>query len=95
MSLKNEKETVRAMVTIYCKKMHREGGLCKSCESLLTYAIKRIDHCRFNPRKPACKDCPAHCYNPAMREKIREVMCIAGPGMMFRHPIKALLHLLQ
>ena len=37
--------------------------------------------------------CPVHCYEAAMRERVRQVMRYAGPRMLLRHPILALLHL--
>jgi len=83
------------MIEIYCTTMHQGKDLCDNCGLLLTYALKRIDHCKFNPNKPACKDCPVHCYKPEMREKIRQVMRFAGPRMILTHPVLALDHLFK
>jgi hypothetical protein len=33
-----------------------------------------------------------HCYKPAMREKIKDVMRYSGPRMSYRHPLLALFH---
>jgi hypothetical protein len=36
-----------------------------------------------------------HCYKPAMREKIKNVMRYSGPRVTFRHPILALFHVID
>lgn len=95
--LEHEKHTVGLMIDIYCRGKHAgpsADGLCADCQALLTYAFRRLDHCRFGERKPACKQCPVHCYRPDMRERIRSVMRYAGPRMLWRHPMAALRHLL-
>jgi len=35
---------------------------------------------------------PVHCYKPARRDEIRQVMRYAGPRMMRAHPVLTLLH---
>ena len=47
-----------------------------------------------SPRR-ACANCPIHCYKPAQRETARRIMWYAGPRMTWRHPIRALRHLLD
>jgi hypothetical protein len=49
----------------------------------------------YQEGKPTCAQCPIHCYKPAMREQIRDVMRYAGPRMLRRHPILAIRHLLD
>ena len=49
----------------------------------------------YQGRKPTCAKCPIHCYKPAMREQIRDVMRYAGPRMLKRHPVLAIRHLLN
>ncbi len=94
--LRREKETIRKMARIYCKAHHQtKEELCEECRALLSYALERIDKCPYQEGKPVCSACPIHCYTPAMREKIRQVMRYAGPRMLLRHPILAVLHLLQ
>lgn len=94
--LGREKRTIRKMTRIYCKAHHQtKEGLCEECRTLLSYALERIDRCPYQEEKPLCSACPIHCYAPAMREKIRQVMRFAGPRMLLRHPILAVLHLLQ
>jgi hypothetical protein len=82
------------MIRLTCRRQHgRRSGLCDECETLQAYAMQRLDRCRFGPDKPTCANCPVHCYRPDMRERIREVMRFAGPRMLWRHPLLALLHL--
>jgi hypothetical protein len=60
----------------------------------LDYARTRLRKCPFQEGKTTCAKCPIHCYKPDRREKIRAVMRYAGPRMLVRHPILALLHLI-
>jgi hypothetical protein len=81
------------MISIYCRGHHGPGrGLCGECGELLDYALCRLERCPFGADKTPCARCPAHCYKPAMRTRIQEVMRYAGPRMLYRHPILALLH---
>ena len=94
--IEQEKRTVRQMVEIYCYgKKHTAKGLCEECSALLDYAYQRLDHCKFGEEKPTCKKCPIHCYNPEMKEKIREAMRYAGPRMILYHPVAAIKHLIR
>ena len=94
--LTREKRTVRVMVECYCRAHHRApGSFCAECQSLYDYAVCRLDRCPFGVTKTTCARCPIHCYQPAMRERISIVMRYAGPRMIFRHPILALLHQLD
>ena len=87
-----EIETVGKMVRIFCRGRHgTKAGLCPDCAELLAYSTGRLNRCPHRP-KPACKDCPAHCYLPARRARITEVMRYAGPRMPFFHPLLALKH---
>lgn len=91
-----EKRTIDVMLRIYCRARH--GGresLCSKCQALLAYAEERIEKCPYLPDKPSCAKCPVHCYAPASREEIRQVMRYAGPRMLFRHPLLTLLHSLD
>ena len=88
-----EKKTLQAMIALYCRDLHKAGdGLCADCVSLQEYALTRLERCTFGPDKPKCADCPIHCYKPAMRNAIRDVMRYSGPRMLVRHPILALGH---
>lgn len=91
-----EKETLQAMIRIYCRDLHQTGNtLCEGCQELQDYALTRLDKCTFGADKPKCADCPIHCYKPAMRERIRMVMRHAGPKMLVKHPMLALGHVVD
>ena len=89
-----EKTTVRHMIELWCRKKHGEKELCVECRELLTYATVRLSRCKFGEKKTKCHKCPVHCYRPDMREKIREVMRLSGPRMIFHHPLEALRYIL-
>ncbi len=94
--LARERRTIKAMIAIYCHDHHHHrGGLCDACASLGAYADKRLDLCPYGPGKPTCVHCPVHCYQPRMRESVKDVMRYAGPRMMRYHPILAVRHLLD
>ena len=54
--------------------------------------MQRIDRCPYQEDKPTCAKCPIHCYKPAMRERVRQVMRYAGPRMLLYHPVLAISH---
>ena len=93
--IKREKRTIEAMIRIWCGKKHGGKDLCVECSGMLEYAVRRVDRCIFHAEKPACKDCPVHCYAPLMKERVREVMRYSGPRMIYRHPVLAVMHLLM
>ncbi|MBQ9062968.1 MAG: nitrous oxide-stimulated promoter family protein [Eubacterium sp.] len=92
-----EKRVVGEMIALYCRKKHgtAKGSLCNECAALKDYARIRIDRCPHMENKTFCSRCPTHCYKPAMREKIREVMRFAGPRMLLVHPVMAINHALS
>jgi predicted amidophosphoribosyltransferase len=86
--IETERRTVEAMIGIFCRGRHgTKEGLCPDCGELRDYAARRLEQCPLRANKPKCSACPVHCYKPAMRERIREVMRYAGPRMLYRHPI--------
>ncbi len=91
--IKKEKQIVTVMVKLYCQKKEGNPKLCPSCQALLDYAYARLDRCPFGENKTTCQKCPIHCYKPAMRDKMREVMRFSGPRMLLYHPIAAIWHL--
>lgn len=94
--LERERRTVEAMIALFCRDVHRtDGGLCPQCAELAAYARKRLEECPFGADKPTCADCPIHCYQPAIREQIQQVMRYAGPRMLFKHPYLAVRHMLD
>lgn len=96
--LKREHETLVCMTRIYCSHHHEnhEGSsLCPDCERLMQYAQRRLEKCPYGADKPTCANCPIHCYKPAQRQMARDVMRFAGPRMPWRHPWRALNHILD
>jgi hypothetical protein len=83
------------MVHIYCAGTHgrADGALCGPCAALLNYADDRLAKCPFGEEKTTCRDCPIHCYRPAERTAMKDVMRFAGPRMLWRYPLLALRHL--
>ena len=92
-----EQYVVLQMIGLYCKKKHgsKGGALCKECQTLKDYAWQRSEQCPFMETKTFCSNCKVHCYKPAMREKIREVMRFSGPRMMLYHPVLAVSHVIE
>ena len=91
-----EHKTITLMIDIYCKSYHRpEHGLCQDCRKLQDYANARLEKCPFQENKTTCVTCHVHCYEPEMREKIKNVMRYSGPRMLLRHPVLMLYHLLD
>ena len=88
-----ELRTVEAMLACYCRGAHGGCGLlCEHCNALLNYAATRLERCQFGCDKPVCAKCPVHCYQPRMRDQIKQVMRYAGPHMLLRHPILTIRH---
>lgn len=87
------------MMHIWCKDHHQrntaEYGLCLECYNLLAYAGQRLLKCPYGEDKPACTKCPIHCYKREKKEQVRAVMRYSGPRMLWRHPVQALLHMVD
>jgi hypothetical protein len=91
-----ESVIVQTMIKMYCRENHNsKGTLCEKCEPLSKYAEKRLLSCMYGDIKPVCKHCPVHCYSPAKREQMRKVMQWAGPRMIFRKPVFAIMHIID
>ena len=92
--IRREKKTISIMIEMHCRDHHgtAQHNLCGECGALQAYAMQRIDQCPFCLAKPTCATCPIHCYKPDMREEVRQVMRYAGPRMLKRHPLLAVLH---
>lgn len=90
-----ELKTLAAMMRLYCRHHHGSKALCAECDSLWDYARRRTERCIFGDAKPTCANCVVHCYRADMRERVREMMRWSGPRMAFRHPLLALLHLID
>ena len=55
--------------------------LCAECSKLLAHAFTKRSTCPLEP-KPACKHCPDHCYHPAYRARIQQVMRYSGTRLL-------------
>jgi hypothetical protein len=94
--INREKKTIKRMIGICCRdRHHSQRTMCPECRQLLEYAMERSDRCPYGVNKPTCGKCPIHCYEPAMRERIRSIMRYAGPRMLIYHPVLAILHFLD
>lgn len=90
-----EKRLVSQMIALYCRKKHGGRSLCPGCAALDAYARQRSDRCPIMETKTFCSNCRVHCYEPEMREKIREVMRFSGPRMIVYHPVTAVRHVIE
>ncbi len=93
--IQRERITVRAMVGMYCRRYHGGPQFCDLCADLADYADSKLDRCPYGGEKPACTNCPIHCYQSEPRERMRKIMRFAGPRMIWRHPCLAVRHLLD
>jgi hypothetical protein len=97
--LRRERDTIEAMVRIYCQDHHAHlapmNSLCPECKGLMDYAELRLERCRFGEEKPTCANCPVHCSQKDRREQVRVVMRYAGPRMVYKHPVMSLRHWLD
>jgi hypothetical protein len=97
--LAREERTIAEMIAMYCRDHHGDDtardadGLCPDCAELIAYARLRLEKCRYGADKPTCAKCTTHCYKPASRQRVREVMRYSGPRMLKRHPLLAVAHL--
>ncbi len=98
--IQREAATVEVMIRHYCQLKHRRKGVqsgepCEECRALINYSNHRLNNCPFQKGKTTCGKCRVHCYKPAMREKIREVMRVIGPRMVLTNPIMAGQHIVD
>ena len=77
--ISREKLTIKKMIDLYQAKCPQASAEPEHYEALFVYAQKRLDKCVFGEEKPACKQCPVHCYQPAKREEMKQIMRWAGP----------------
>lgn len=89
-----ERVVVTQMIGVYCHGNHAttRGQLCDECAALTEYAQARIGRCPFMATKTFCSQCKVHCYAPAQRKAIKDVMRYAGPRMLLHHPIMTVRH---
>mgnify|MGYP002715603117 CR=1 FL=1 len=91
--IEKEKRTIERMIRLYCRKREKNSALCSQCEALIGYAHQRLDRCPFGEEKTSCKRCPVHCYKPAEREQVRQIMRYVGPRMIYLSPADFIRHL--
>lgn len=90
-----EKLTIKKMIALYESQCPQASAVQGHYDALFAYAQKRLDKCVFGEEKPACKQCPVHCYQPAKREEMKQIMRWAGPRMLWRHPVLTVRHLID
>lgn len=91
-----EKEAMYKMLRIYCKSKHNhKKGLCEKCAALLNEIYRRLNHCQFGDRKPACGSCKINCYRGEKFKEVAAIMRYSGPRMLFYHPILAIQHFID
>ena len=95
--IEKEKNTIKLMIDIYCRKNHgtKKGELCQECAELLAYAKKRLDFCKFGEEKKFCSKCSIHCYKKDMKIKIKEVMKFSGPRLLLYNPVEVIKHVFE
>lgn len=73
--------------------------VCDECAALLEYAEKRRAFCpqdKPGAPKPFCSHCETHCYQPEMRELMRDMMRYAGPrSVLHGHALDSVRHLIE
>ncbi|HZV82152.1 MAG TPA: nitrous oxide-stimulated promoter family protein [Geobacteraceae bacterium] len=72
-------------------RLSRHTTICPECAELLEHGIRKRHLCPLDP-KPACKNCHIHCYGPAYRQKIREIMSFSGRKLLLRGRVDYLWH---
>lgn len=72
-------------------RFRRGVRLCPDCTGFMEYALARRARCPLDP-KPSCKHCTIHCYSPAYRQKVREIMSFSGRQFILRGRLDYLWH---
>ncbi|WP_058912938.1 nitrous oxide-stimulated promoter family protein [Entomohabitans teleogrylli] len=93
--INREKRTIARMIALYQQRCPAALADREHYDQLRAYAFKRLDRCVFGSEKPACKQCPVHCYQAARREEMKQIMRWAGPRMLWCHPVLTLWHLID
>ncbi len=93
--INREKQTIDKMIALYSRSHPLPENAEDDYQALHAYAMKRLDRCAYGEEKPACKQCPIHCYQPVKREQMKVIMRWAGPRMLLRHPILTIWHLID
>jgi len=91
----NENDILEWMIKYYCTKKHNGIHICRECNELLNYAVKRHNNCPRGSDKPVCSNCEIHCYKENFRDKIIEVMKFSGPHIFLKKPLYGLKYLIK
>lgn len=95
-NLADERALVERIIRLACAEQHAPtGALCADCAALIDYVAARLAKCPYGADKPTCRNCPVHCYRPAERQRIKDVMRFAGPRLLAKGDLGALKHLLH
>lgn len=103
---KKDIRLIGKFVEVYCAGRHGAAGrtlfalpaelgtrkLCPECARFMEYAVARRIRCPLEAEKPSCKHCRIHCYAPAQREKVREIMAYSGRKLIMRGRLDYLFH---
>ena len=79
--IEREKMTIQRMIALYQRRCPEAQADDAHYQALNAYADKRLDKCVFGENKPACKQCPVHCYQPAKREEMKQIMRRAADAL--------------
>lgn len=82
-----QKQVISEMIHLYVRRKLHLRQMPPEYVALEAYCLARLDACKFADAKPKCVDCKVHCYEPAMRKRVKEVMRWAGPWMLLYHPV--------
>jgi len=88
--INREKRIINLMISNFCLDVHESNELCGDCNELKDYAEKRLLSCPFIKNKPVCSNCNIHCYNKHHQDKMKQVMRIVGPKMIYTHTMDTL-----
>lgn len=105
---KKDIRLIGKFVEVYCAGRHGSSGrstfqlpaglgqrrLCSECGQFLAYAMAKRIKCPLEAEKPSCKACRIHCYAPAQRERVREIMAYSGRKLLLRGRLDYLWHYL-
>jgi len=89
-----EIKMVEAMVEIYCEDHHNtNASLCPDCIVIRDYALKRLENCPYQEKKPVYGKCGLNCYSKKFRDKAEKLFMYSGPRMFLHHPIFGIQHI--
>ena len=94
--IEREKRTVERMIRLYCRRKEHNAELCEACRSLLSYACRRLETCRYGPLKRLLQTVHGSLLRSgtAGKDSGRDALC-RTPRMLLYHPLEALRHLLR